>query len=315
MVFIEGMFLMDKCEIVLFETSDREIKLSVLIEQETIWLTMAQLVKLFGRDISVISRHINSIFNEEEVDKESSFQYMQIPNSDKPVAYYSLDVVISVGYRVKSRRGLEFRKWANSLLRKYILQGYDLNNNRVNQLEEVVRMIRRTQNELDSRQLLAIIEKYSEVLELLNFYDHQNRTLPTENADLYKLSYEKCLNIIETMRYKYESELFGKEMNESFKGSIGNIYQSFGGQEIYPTLEEKAAYLLYFVIKDHSFFDGNKRIAATMFLYFLYQNKRLFADGMKLIDNYTLVALTILIAESKPEEMEMMISVILNCLK
>lgn len=305
---------MDNCEIVLFETSDREIKLSVLIEQETIWLTMTQLVKLFGRDISVISRHINSIFNEEEVDKESNFQYMQIANSDKPVAYYSLDVVISVGYRVKSRRGLEFRKWTNSLLRKYILQGYDLNNNRVNQLEEVVRMIRRTENELDSRQLLAIIEKYSATLELLDFYDHQNMTRPTENTDIYILSYGECRKIIATMQYAYESEFFGKEMDDSFKGSIGNIFQSFGGQEIYPTLEEKAAHLLYFVTKDHSFFDGNKRIAATMFLYFLYKNKKLFADGMKLIDNYTLVALTIMIAESNPKEMEMMISLILDCL-
>lgn len=306
---------MDNCQIVLFETGDKEIKLSVLIEQETIWLTMAQLVKLFGRDISVISRHINSIFNEEEVDKESSFQYMQIANSDKPVAYYSLDVIISVGYRVKSGRGLEFRKWANSVLRKYILQGYDLKNNCVSQLGEVIRMIRRTQNELDSQQLLAVIEKYSEVLELLNLYDHQNMTPPTGNTDIYILSYGECRKIIATMQYEYESELFGKEMNESFKGSIGNIYQSFGGQEIYPTWKEKAAHLLYFVTKDHSFFDGNKRIAATMFLYFLDKNKRLFADGMKLIDNYTLVALTIMIAESNPKEMEMMISVILNCLK
>lgn len=306
---------MDNCEIVLFETGDKEIKLSVHIEQETIWLTMAQLEELFERDISVISRHIKNIFNENEVDKKGNLCFWQKANSDRAVAYYSLDVVISVGYRVKSRRGLEFRKWANSVLRNYILQRCGLDNHRVEQLNEVVRMIGRTQNELDSRQLLAIIEKYSEVLELLDFYEHQNRTLPTENADLYKLSYEECLKIIEAMRYEYESELFGKEMNDSFKGSIGNIYQSFGGQEIYPTLEEKAAHLLYFVTKDHSFFDGNKRIAATMFLYFLYQNKRLFADGMKLIDNYTLVALTIMIAESKPEEMEMMISLILNCLK
>ncbi len=302
-------------EIVLFETTDKEIKLSVHIEQETVWLTKEQLVKLFKRDISVISHHINNIFNEEEVEKESNLLYLQKANSDKLVAYYSLDVIISVGYRVKSRRGLDFRKWANSVLRKYILQGYDLNNNRVNQLGEVVRMIRRTQNELDSQQLLEVIEKYSEALELLNLYEHQNRTPPTENTDLYKLSYEECWKIIATMRYGNESELFGKEMDDSFKGSIGNIYQSFGGQEIYPTWEEKAAHLLYFVTKDHSFFDGNKRIAATMFLYFLYQNKRLFVDGMKLIDNYSLVTLTILIAESKSEEMEMMISLILDCLK
>lgn len=306
---------MDKGEIVLFETSDKEIKLSVLIEQKTIWLTMAQLVKLFGRDISVISRHINSIFNEEEVDKESNLLYLQKANSDRPVAYYSLDVIISVGYRVKSRRGLEFRKWANSMLRKHILHGYGLDNHRVDLLNEVVRMIRRTQDELDSQQLLVIIEKYSATLELLDFYDHQNMMRPTGDTDIYQLSYEECWRVIETMRYENESELFGKEMNDSFKGSIGNIFQSFGGQEIYPTLEEKAAHLLYFVIKNHSFFDGNKRIAATMFLYFLYKNKRLFADGKKLIDDYTLVVLAIMIAESKPEEMEMMISLILNCLK
>ncbi len=306
---------MDNGEIVLFETADKVIKLSVHIEQETVWLTMEQLVKLFGRDISVISRHINNIFNEEEVEKESNLLYLQKANSDKPVAYYSLDVIMSVGYRLKSKRGLEFRKWANSVLRKYILQGCGLDNHRVDQLNEVVRLIRRTQNDLDARQLLAVIEKYSEALELLNFYDHQNRTQLTENTDLYQLSYEECWKIIATMRYAYESELFGKEMNESFKGSIGNVYQSFEGQEIYPTLEEKAAHLLYFVTKDHSFFDGNKRIAVTIFLYFLYQNKRLFTDGMKLIDNYTLVALTIMIAESKPEEMEMMISLILDYLK
>lgn len=315
MDFIEGLFLMDNCEIVLFETSDKEIKLSVHIEQETIWLTMAQMVELFERDISVISRHINNIFNEEEVDKKSNLRFLQKANSDKPVAYYSLDVIISVGYRVKFRRGLEFRKWANSVLRKYILHGYGLDNHRVDQLNEVVRMIRRTQNELDSRQLLAVIEKYSEVLELLNFYDYQNMTQPTGITDIYKLSYEECWKIIATMQYGNESEFFGKEMDDSFKGSIGNIYQSFGGQEIYPTLEEKAAHLLYFVTKDHSFFDGNKRIAATMFLYFLYKNKRLFADGKKLIDDHTLMALTIMIAESNPEEMEMMISLILDCLK
>lgn len=305
---------MDIGEIVLFETCDKEIKLSVLIGQETVWLAMEQLVKLYKRDISVITRHINNIFNEEEIDKESNLLYLQKANSDKPVAYYSLDVIISVGYRVKSRRGLEFRKWANSVLRKYILQGYGLENHRVDQLNEVVRMIRRTENELDSRQLLAVIEKYSEVLELLDFYEHQNRMPPTENTDLHQLSYEECWKIIATMRYGNESELFGKEMNESFKGSIGNIYQSFGGQEIYPTWEEKAAHLLYFVTKDHSFFDGNKRIAATMFLYFLYKNKRLFVDGKKLIDDRTLVVLTVMIAESKPEEMEMIISLLLNCL-
>lgn len=306
---------MDIGEIVLFETTDKKITLSVPVEGETVWLTQAQMTELFGRDISVISRHINNVFKEAEVDKESNLHFLQIANSDKPVAYYSLDVIISVGYRVKSNRGIEFRKWANSVLRKYILQGYAVNNNRINQLGEVIRIMKRTENELDSRQVLTVIEKYSEALELLDSYDHQNMARPTGNADIYKLSYEECRHVIATMRYGNESELFGKEKDDSFKGSIGNIYQSFGGQEIYPTLEDKAAHLLYFVTKNHSFFDGNKRIAATMFLYFLDKNERLFADGKKLIDDHTIVALTIMIAESKPDEMEMMISVILNCLK
>lgn len=306
---------MNKGEIVLFETSDKEIKLSVPVEQEMVWLTQAQMVELFGRDISVISRHINNIFSEEEVDKEGNLHFLQIANSDRPVAYYSLDVIISVGYRVKSKRGVEFRKWANSVLKQYILQGYAVNNNRINQLGEVIRIMKRTENELDAQQILTVIEKYSRALDLLDSYDHQNMTRPIGNTDIYKLSYEECRRVIATMRYGNESDLFGKEKDDSFKGSIGNIYQSFGGQELYPTLEEKAAHLLYFVTKNHSFFDGNKRIAAAMFLYFLDKNERLFADGKKLIDDHTLVALTIMIAESKPEEMEMMISVILNCLK
>ncbi len=306
---------MKKNEIVLFETSDKKIKLTVPIEQETVWLTQAQMVELFGRDVSVISRHIHHIFKEAELDKETNLHFLQIANSDKPVAYYSLDVIISVGYRVKSKRGIEFRKWANSVLKQYILQGYAINNNRINQLGEVIRIMRRTENELDSRQVLTVIEKYSEALEMLDCYDHQTMTRPVGNIDIYKISYEECQKVITTMRYGNESELFGKEKDDSFKGSIGNIYQSFGGQDIYPTLEEKAAHLLYFITKNHSFLDGNKRIAATMFLYFLDKNGRLFVDGKKLIDDHTLVALTIMIAESKPDEMEMMITVIMNCLK
>ncbi len=306
---------MKRSEIVIFETNDKEIKLSVPIEQETVWLTQAQMTELFERDVSVISRHISNIFKEEEVDKKSNLHFLQIANSDKPVAYYSLDVIISVGYRVKSKRGVEFRKWANSVLKQYILQGYAVNNSRINQLGEVIRIMKRTENELDSRQVLTVIEKYSEALELLDSYDHQNMTRPTGNIATYELTYEECQEVIKNMRFGDESDLFGKEKDDSFRGSIGNIYQSFGGQDIYPTLEEKAAHLLYFITKNHSFFDGNKRIAATIFLYFLDRNKRLFADGRKLIDDHTLVALTIMIAESRPDEMEMMVTVILNCLK
>ena len=229
--------------------------------------------------------------------------------------YYNLDVIISVGYRVKSKRGVEFRKWANSVLKQYILQGYAVNNNRIAQLGEVIQIMKRTQNSLDSKQVLSVIEKYSTALDLLDAYDHQNMTRPKGNSATYVLTYEECMDVIASMRFGDESDIFGKEKDGSFKGSIGNIYQSFGGQDVYPTLEEKAAHLLYFVTKNHSFWDGNKRIAATMFLYFLDRNGVLFVDGEKTIDDHTLVALTIMIAESKPEEMEMMITVIMNCMK
>ena len=229
--------------------------------------------------------------------------------------YYNLDVIISVGYRVKSKRGAAFRKWANSVLKQYIIQGYAVNNNRIKQLGEVIQIMKRTEDALDGKQVLTVIEKYSEALELLDAYDHQNMQRPCGNKATYVLTYDECKDVIRSMRFGDESDLFGKEKDDSFKGSIGNIYQSFDGQDIYSSLEEKAAHLLYFVTKNHSFFDGNKRIAATIFLYFLDKNHVLFMDGKKLIDDHTLVALTIMIAESRPEEMEMMVTVIMNCLK
>jgi death-on-curing family protein len=305
---------MEKNNIVLFETEDKEITLSVPIEQETVWLTQAQMTDLFGVDRTVITKHVNNVFKENELNRESNVQNLHIANSDKPVKFYSLDVIISVGYRVKSKRGVEFRKWANSVLKQYILQGYAVNNNRITQLGEVIQIMKRTENSLDSKQVLTVIEKYSEALNLLDSYDHQNMKRPKGNATTYELTYDECREVISNMRFGDESDLFGKEKDDSFKGSIGNIYQSFGGQDIYPTLEEKAAHLLYFVTKNHSFYDGNKRIAATIFLYFLDKNGVLFMNGEKLIDDHTLVALTIMIAESRPEEMEMMITVVMNCL-
>ena len=302
-------------EIVIFETEDKQVKLSVAVDNETVWLTQAQMVELFQRDVSVISRHIRNVFKEDEVDEKSNLHFLQIPNSDKPVAFYSLDVIISVGYRVKSKRGVEFRRWANSVLKQYILKGYVVNDNRIKQLREVIRIMKRTENELDSKQVLSVIEKYSNALDLLDSYDHQNMTRPKGNEATYILQYEECMEVIQSMRFGDESDLFGKEKDDSFKGSIGNIYQSFGGVDIYESLEEKAANLLYFVTKNHSFFDGNKRIAATMFLYFLDKNNALFVDGKKKIEDATLVALTIMIAESRPEEKEMMISVIMNCMQ
>lgn len=304
----------DRSEIVIFETEDNEVKLPVMVEDETVWLNQNQMIELFGRDQSVISRHIRNVFKEHEVDEKSNMHFLHIANSDKPVAFYSLDVIISVGYRVKSKRGVEFRRWANSVLKQYILKGYAVNDNRIKQLGEVIRIMKRTENELDSKQVLSVIEKYSNALDLLDSYDHQNMTRPEGNRATYVLSYEECKEVIQSMRFGDESDLFGREKDDSFKGSIGNIYQSFGGVDIYESLEEKAANLLYFVTKNHSFFDGNKRIAATMFLYFLDKNAALFVDGKKKIEDSTLVALTIMIAESRPEEKEMMVSVVMNCM-
>ena len=273
------------------------------------------MVELYGRDVSVISRHINNVFKDGEVEKESNLHFLQIAGSDRPTAFYSLDVIISVGYRVKSKRGVEFRKWANGVLKDYILRGYAVNEARIRQLGEVVRLMKRTQNDLDSRQVLSVIERYSNALDLLDDYDHQTMKRPNGTEAAYVLTYEECRHVIDQMRFGNESDLFGREKDDSFKGSIGNIYQSFGGQDVYPSLEEKAANLLYFVTKNHSFLDGNKRIAATMFLYFLDRNGMLYdTDGNKTLDDHTLVALTIMIAESRPEEKEMMVSVIMNCI-
>ena len=302
-------------EIVIFETEDKAVTLSVPVEQETVWLTQEQMSELFDTARSSIAYHIGNIFKEEELDRNTSVEIFDgSANASRPPKYYNLDVIISVGYRVKSKRGVEFRKWANSVLKQYILQGYAVNHNRIAQLGEVIKIMKRTQNELDSQQVLNVIQKYSKALELLDSYDHQTMKRPKGNAATYELTYEECMDVISQMRFGDESDLFGKEKDDSFRGSIGNIYQSFAGQELYPSLEEKAAHLLYFVTKNHSFLDGNKRIAATMFLYFLDKNGVLFIDDEKLIDDHTLVALTIMIAESKPEEKEMMITVIMNCL-
>ena len=306
-------------ELILFETEDRSVTLTVPVNQEMVWLSRNQMAELFDRDIKTIGKHINNALRE-ELDNSTVAKFATVQNEggrevERLIEYYNLDVIISVGYRVKSKRGVEFRKWANSVLRQYILRGYAVNNNRIAQLGEVIQIMKRTQNSLDSKQVLSVIERYSTALDLLDAYDHQNMSRPKGNAATYVLTYEECMDIIANMRFGDESDIFGKEKDGSFEGSIGNIYQSFAGQDLYPTLEEKAAHLLYFVTKNHSFLDGNKRIAATIFLYFLDRNGVLFIDGEKTIDDHTLVALTIMIAESKPDEMEMMITVIMNCMK
>lgn len=310
-------------EIVIFETEDKAVTLSVPVEQETVWLNRDQMAELFDRDVKTVGKHINNALKE-ELDNQVVVAKFATTTPHGAIEgktqthmrdFYNLDVIISVGYRVKSKRGVEFRKWANSVLKQYILQGYAVNHNRITQLGEVIKIMKRTQNELDSQQVLNVIQKYSKALELLDSYDHQTMKRPKGNAATYELTYEECMDVISQMRFGDESDLFGKEKDDSFRGSIGNIYQSFAGQELYPSLEEKAAHLLYFVTKNHSFLDGNKRIAATMFLYFLDKNGVLFTDDEKLIDDHTLVALTIMIAESKPEEKDMMITVIMNCLR
>ncbi len=311
--------MMEKNEIVLFETNDKSVSISVMIENETVWLNRNQMADLFDRDVKTIGKHINNALREEleretTVAKIATVQLEGEREVVREIEHYSLDVIISVGYRVKSLRGVEFRRWANSVLKKYIIQGYAVNNNRMSQLGEVIRIMRRAETSLDSKQILSVIERYNTALDLLDDYDHQRMSRPKGNESVYTLTYEECMEVISAMRFGKESDLFGREKDDSFKGSIGNIYQSFAGAEIYPSLEEKAANLLYFVTKNHSFFDGNKRIAATMFLYFLDKNGALFHEGQKLIDDHTLVALTIMIAESKPDEKEMMISVVMNCM-
>ena len=313
---------MNKNEIVLFETQDNEIRLEVPVEQETVWLNRQQMAELFGRDVKTISKHINNALREELSDQVVVANFatttphgaIEGKTQTHMTEFFNLDMIISVGYRVKSKRGVEFRRWANSVLKEYIIRGYAVNEKRLNQLGEVIRVMKRAENALDTKQVLSVIEKYNTALDMLDDYDHQTMKKPEGNVPVYTVTYEECRSIIDEMKYGNDSTLFGNEKDDSFKGSIGAIYQSFGGQDVYPTLEEKAANLLYFVVKNHSFSDGNKRIAAAMFLYFLDRNNALLIDGKKTIEEYTLVALTIMIAESKPEEKEMMINVIMNCM-
>ncbi len=306
-----------KTELVIFKAQDGNIKLNVNIENETVWLSLDQMSELFERDKSTISRHIKNIFKDGELSQNSVVANFATTASDGKVydvTFYDLDVIISVGYRVKSKRGVEFRKWANEVLKNYILKGYAVNNNRVNQLGEIVRIMKRANNQLESGQILDVIEKYTTALNLLDDYDHQKIKKPEGTKSTYVLKYDECKDVILKMRFAAESDLFGNEKDNSFESSINAIYQTFGGQEVYPSVEEKAANLLYFIAKNHSFSDGNKRIAAAMFLYFLDKNETLFENGKKIIDDYTLVAITIMIAESKPQEKETLIKLIMNFL-
>lgn len=302
-------------ELVLFESEDKSVSLSVPFENDTVWLNQNQMIELFQRDQSVISRHIKNVFDEKEVEIESNMHFLHNAFSDKPVAYYSLDVIISVGYRVKSKRGVEFRKWANSVLKSYILKGYAANDRRLAELKQAFQILRCNEAELESNQILSVVEQYTKALDLLDDYDHLCVKKPDGTGATYRITYEECKKVIDSMRFGAESSLFGNEKDGSFEGSIGAIYQTFGGKDVYPTVQEKAANLLYFITKNHSFSDGNKRIAATMFLYFLDKNGLLFENGIKRIEDNTLVALIIMIAESKPDEKEIMVNLVMQFLK
>lgn len=310
-----------KTELVIFKAQDGNVKLDVKLEDETVWLTQNQMSELFQTTKQNVSLHLNNVFKEGELDKNSTVKEYLIVQKEgnrqvsRKTSFYNLDVIISVGYRVKSKRGVEFRKWANSVLKDYILKGYAVNNNRINELGEVIRIMKRAKsNQIESNQLLDVIEKYTLALDLLDDYDHQKIEKPKGNTATYTLTYEECRKVIDGMKFGSESELFGNEKDDSFKSSINAIYQTFGGQDVYPTLEEKAANLLYLITKNHSFSDENKRIAAALFLYFLDKNNALFIDGKKIIDDYTLVAVTIMTAESKPDEKDTMIKLIMNFL-
>lgn len=307
--------------LVFYKSEDGNIQLNVKLEKDTVWLTQSQMSNLFGVDRTVIVRHIRNIYKSAELCEDATCaKNAQVQEEGgrtvrRTIPYYNLDMIISVGYRVNSKNATQFRIWATSILKQYLIKGYAINDQRLQQLGEVIRIMKRTQNELDAKQVLSVIENYNIALTLLDDYDHQCMKRPEGSKATYVLSYEECRNLIDQMRFNADSDLFGHEKDDSFKGSIGNIYQSFGGEDVYPTLEEKAANLLYFVTKNHSFSDGNKRIAATVFLYFLDKNGILYDEnGNKRIADYTLVALTIMIAESRTEEKEMMVSIIMNCI-
>ena len=304
----------DGQRIVLFESEDGQVELSVNMEEETVWLTQTQMAELFDRTQPVIARHISNVFKEKELVKEGNIHFLHIASSARPVAIYSLDVIISVGYRVKSQRGVEFRRWATDVLKRYILKGHAENEERLRQLGEVVRIIERIPGELASREILDIVESYTEAYELLDAYDREAVPRPKGEPSTYVLDYDECMALISQMRSRFASDIFGREKDDSFRSSIAAIYQSFGGEELYPSIEEKAANLLYFVIKNHSFVDGNKRIACSLFLYFLDRNGALFRGIEKRVSDSMLVAMALMIAESRPEEKESMVSLVMNFL-
>lgn len=316
---------LNNSQLVIYQTPDGSMSIDVTVQNDSVWLSQKQMAELFEKDQSVIARHISNVFKEGELDKESNMQILHNTLSKyKPTQVYSLDVIISVGYRVKSIRGTQFRIWANKILKQYLLQGYAINEQIVSQkfdeLSQLVKVLGRTiqnQEKLtdDSRSLFEVVVDYTYALDTLDRYDYQELKIEdTTGKEAFHATYENAMEVIRELHEKFGgSSLFGNEKDDSFKSSIGQIYQTFGGVDLYPSVEEKAAMLLYLVTKNHSFSDGNKRIAATLFLWFLNGNGLLYnEDGSKRIADNTLVALTLMIAESRTEEKDTMVKVIVN---
>lgn len=311
-----------KNEIVLFENQD--VKLEVNMRDETVWLSLDQMAKLFDRDKSVISRHIKNAL-EEELDSNNSvvakFATTARDGKTYQVDYYNLDLIISVGYRVKSRNGVIFRKWANKVLKDYLIKGYAVNQKRLEYLEKTIKLIDiagRIDTELkgtEAQEIIKVINNYSNALNLLDDYDHKRISKPSGTTNNTKIVYEDCINIINKLKFNSDSDLFALERNHGLKAIIGAVYQSFDGKDLYPSTEEKAANFLYLITKNHIFIDGNKRIAATLFIYFLEFYNLLYTENGQVIDNNTLVAITLLIAQSNPKEKDVLIDLVMNFLK
>ena len=309
----------------IYRSQDGSIQLNGKLENETVWLSANQMAILFDRDAKTIRKHINNVFADGELVKERNTHFLRVANSDKPVPFYNLDVIISVGYRVKSQQGVQFRRWATTILKQYLIKGYAINQQikleRYNELKDVVRLMSRaiglqekgSSDEYDG--LFNVISDYVYALDTLDHYDYQSLSISkTTKEEAFRATYDNAMEAINALKEKFGgSQWFANEKDDSFKSSIGQIYQTFGGEELYPSVEEKAAMLLYLVVKNHSFSDGNKRIAAMLFLWFLNNNKVLYAeDGHKRIADNTLVALTLMIAESRTEEKDVMVKVVVN---
>ncbi len=308
-----------KNEIILFE--NQGVKLEVNLKDETVWLTQAQMSELFKKAKSTINEHIRNIYKEGELKEEETMtKFGNSEFADKPTNYYNLDMIISVGYRVKSQEGIIFRKWATKILKDYMLKGYAVNQKRLEYLEKTIKLIdiaNRMEDRLennDAKEILKVIGDYSKALDLLDDYDHRTLKKIKGNIDERRIQYRDCIDIINKLRFNEESTLFAVERDKGLESIIGNIYQSFAGQDIYKSIEEKAANFLYLTVKNHVFADGNKRIAATLFIYFLNFYGILYKDGKQTIDNNTLTALTLLIAESNPKEKEVLIDLVMNFL-